>query len=376
MRFCAAVFALLAGSLLSAQTAAPELWKELATKREKLGGFHQTFGFQETISAKGKSQDYEWTVSVDVAGNRWRELKHTGAGDTIRLFDGTTEISMRSGENEFVRSKRKPKDPDPLPLPYGLGDPEWSKAVKTQRPCKFQGQDGVCVVLQANLRPTYSAGPGRVAAEFDTVTGALVYVEAVQPMHPSGSTPYDSEIIYRSQGFAVGKASDEALFQIPPGLNEVKELSKFSADKFKKQLAGQPAPAMNLRDMAGNPVDIAAFKGKVVLLDFWTTWCPPCQADGPSLDKLWAKYGQDKLAIVGVSVNEDRAIVEKYLHDHPHKFPIALTSENEMPRAYEIGAFPTYIVINPDGTIASAVEGDQGFGELRKLLKKAGMDAN
>jgi thiol-disulfide isomerase/thioredoxin len=108
-------------------------------------------------------------------------------------------------------------------------------------------------------------------------------------------------------------------------------------------------------------VSLAAASGKTVLLDFWTTWCPPCRADAPALDKLYEKYGERDLMIVGISVSEERAIVEKFLTEHPHNFPVALTTENEMPRPYQIGLFPTYIVINPDGTLASAVEGEKGF---------------
>jgi hypothetical protein len=78
--------------------------------------------------------------------------------------------------------------------------------------------------------------------------------------------------------------------------------------------------------------------------------------------------------IVGISVSEERPIVEKFLKEHPHSFPIILTTENEMPRPYQIGVFPTYIVIDRDGTLAAAVEGDQGFNDLRKLLKKAGLE--
>jgi thiol-disulfide isomerase/thioredoxin len=101
---------------------------------------------------------------------------------------------------------------------------------------------------------------------------------------------------------------------------------------------------------------------------------PQCRADAPELDKLYANYGGKDLAIVGISVNEDRQIVEKFLKEQPHQFPIVLTSENEMPRPYQVGAFPTYMVIASDGTLASVADGDQGFGELRKFLKKAGMD--
>ena len=155
----------------------------------------------------------------------------------------------------------------------------------------------------------------------------------------------------------------------------MKELSRWNAAKIRKQLSGSAAPELNVTDMEGKPVDLSSLKGKTVLLDFWTTWCPPCRADAPSLDKLYRKYGGQDLMIVGVSVNEERSIVEKFLKDHPHTFPIVLTTENEMPRPYQIGVLPTYLVIGPDGTVGSAVEGDQGFAELRKLLKKAGMEA-
>ena len=80
-------------------------------------------------------------------------------------------------------------------------------------------------------------------------------------------------------------------------------------------------------------------------------------------------------AIALIRDPELRAIVEKFLKQHPHEFPIVLTSENDMPRPYQIGLFPTYIVIERDGTIASAAEGDQGFAELRKMLKRAGLEA-
>src|SRR5258708_3029649 len=148
----------------------------------------------------------------------------------------------------------------------------------------------------------------------------------------------------------------------------------WNAGRIKKQLVGKPAPELEVTDIQGNPVSLSDLKGKTVLLDFWTTWCPPCLADAPALDKLYIKYGGKNLMIVGISVSEERAVVEKFLKKHPHTFPVVLTSENDVPRPYQIGIFPTYVVISPDGTLATAVEGDQGFGDLRKFLQKAGMD--
>jgi thiol-disulfide isomerase/thioredoxin len=169
----------------------------------------------------------------------------------------------------------------------------------------------------------------------------------------------------------------ESLFRIPPSATtEVKELSAWNADKIKKQLAGKTAPDFALTDIQGKIINLNDLKGKIVLLDFWATWCGPCRTDGPSLDKLYQKYDGKHLVIVGISVDEERPIVQKFLDAHPHRYSIALTTENQMPRPYQIGIFPTYIVIDPAGKLVSATEGEKGFAELRKMLKKAGLETD
>jgi thiol-disulfide isomerase/thioredoxin len=181
--------------------------------------------------------------------------------------------------------------------------------------------------------------------------------------------------MYTLKQMSWGALANSALFRLPSGdMKEVKHLSSWDADRIKKQLAGKPAPDLQVTDMDGKPIALSAYKGKIILLDFWTTWCPPCRADGPALDKLYSSYGGKNLMIVGVSVSEERKVVEKFLHEHPHRYPVVLTSENEMPKAYQIGAFPTYIVIDKDGNLVTATEGDKGFSSLRKMLKKAGLE--
>jgi thiol-disulfide isomerase/thioredoxin len=207
----------------------------------------------------------------------------------------------------------------------------------------------------------------------DLETGMLLALRAVQNIeNPNGS--YQSDVSYTLKSMICGAPVDAGLFSLPSGLREVKELSPWNASRIKKRLAGKPAPDLAVTDIQGNPTTLSAFKGKTVLLDFWTTWCAPCRADGPALDKLYRKYGARDLAILGISVSEDRAIVEKFLKEHPHDYPVVLTTENEMPRPYQVGAFPTYIVIDGEGVVVSAVEGNQGLADLRQLLKKAGME--
>jgi len=216
-------------------------------------------------------------------------------------------------------------------------------------------------------------GSARISVDLENgLILALSLAEAIQ----APRTAYESDFLYTATRFTYGAPTTPSLFELPANLHEVKEFTRWTPERIRNELAAKPAPELNVVDIDGHTVSLSSFKGKTVLLDFWTTWCPPCRADAPALDKLYKKYSAQDLMIVGISVNEDRSVVEKFLKDHPHSFPVVLTTENEMPRAYQIGAFPTYIVIDRNGAIASAVDGDQGFSDLRKLLKKAGLEVD
>jgi thiol-disulfide isomerase/thioredoxin len=102
----------------------------------------------------------------------------------------------------------------------------------------------------------------------------------------------------------------------------VKALSAWNAAKMKKHWFGTAVPELTVTDVHGKTVTLSALKGKTVLLDFWTTRCPSCRADGPALDKLYKRYGPNDLMIVGFSVSEDRGVLEKLLLEHPHSVPL------------------------------------------------------
>jgi len=366
-----------------AQTSAHTVWDELRTKREQLPSLHQEFDVSQTYRSASSTQASKRQVLIDMAGGQWRERSISGSGVTVRVFDGHDLFLMDEGGDEFVRSKRRPKEDAPTPSPYSFGNPDWNKAVVIERrPCGLPGVDHVCVVLEIRLkswmRVTSATDESRMAdgsarMMLDTENGLLLWLRTIQSIERRTSA-WQSDVSYLAKRMSYGAAADGNLFKVPAGLNEVKELSPWNAAKIRKEMGGKPAVELNLTDMQGKPLTLSSLRGKTVLLDFWTTWCPPCRADAPNLDKLYRKYGPQSLMIVGISVSEERDTVEKFLKEHPHSFPIALTTENEMPRPYQISAFPTYIVIEKDGTVSAAVEGDQGFGELRKLLRKAGME--
>jgi len=159
-------------------------------------------------------------------------------------------------------------------------------------------------------------------------------------------------------------------------LREVKRFSDWDAKQLQKTLVGKAPPELSAVDLQGNPVSLSSLAGKTILLDFWASWCPPCREDAPALNKLQSKYGGRELVILGINVGEDRLVVEDFLREHQSKYPIVLSSENQLPRQYHVNSIPTYIIVSADGKVVSAADGDKGFDRLRTMLKKAGLDTN
>jgi thiol-disulfide isomerase/thioredoxin len=385
MRFIALFVSALTLNAAS-ETTASKTWTELEAKRQKLQTIHQELDVSRTFQTTGHSQAMKSQIILDMSQGQWREKSITGSGNRLEIFDGKDLFSLEEGGEEYIRLKRHAKDPDPVPLLYLSGRADWSKSKEIERrPCGLSGKDDQCVVLEVRLKPwNQSLTTGKVSSMIDgnarilvdTENGLVLSLHTVETIQGARG-PFQSDVSYGTKRFTYGAAADASLFKLPSeDMREVKELSRWDAAKIKKQLAGKPAPELNVMDIQGKPAALSSFKGKTVLLDFWTTWCPPCRADAPALDKLYRKYAEQDLMIVGISVSEDRAIVEKFLKEHPHSFPVVLSTENEMPAAYQIGVFPTYIVISPDGSIASAAQGDQGFSDLRKMLKKAGLEVD
>lgn len=125
------------------------------------------------------------------------------------------------------------------------------------------------------------------------------------------------------------------------------------ADKVK---VGDKAPEFALKDLADKEVALKDLKGKVVFLDFWATWCPPCKKALPHTQELSARKdakGDDaKLVVLALDLREDKAKVEKFLTDNKYDFHTLLDAKGAAAEAYGVKGIPTFVVINKDGTVA------------------------
>jgi len=136
------------------------------------------------------------------------------------------------------------------------------------------------------------------------------------------------------------------------------------------------APNFNAKTTAGEKFNNASLKGHVVLLQFWTTWCPYCKREQPLVDSLDKEFRDQGLVVLAVDVNESKKVVKKYLEENPRSCRIVLTEDTNLAAMYAANSYPIYVVIDRDGNIAAEQHGAAGERALRSMLKRGGLAAS
>lgn len=136
---------------------------------------------------------------------------------------------------------------------------------------------------------------------------------------------------------------------------------------------GMMAPTFILKNIKGEEIQInPANDKKVYVLNFWATWCPPCQEEMPDLERFYKKYG-DKVQFYGINLEESNKEVTSYIKSKGYTYPILMDSTGDISQIFEISAIPTTIVINSEGKIVERITGGITLEELDLLIKKAGI---
>ncbi|RYG37670.1 TlpA family protein disulfide reductase [bacterium] len=139
-----------------------------------------------------------------------------------------------------------------------------------------------------------------------------------------------------------------------------------------KSAVGKPLPKLALKDLAGKTHTNASLKGKVVLLDFWATWCGPCKAAAPTMNSLFGKYKGKGLQVIGVNITDKEPAVKKYVADHKYTYPFTPASDT-FAQALGVGPIPTFVLVDKAGKVRHVIVGfntKSSPAEIEALVKK------
>lgn len=137
----------------------------------------------------------------------------------------------------------------------------------------------------------------------------------------------------------------------------------------------EPAPRFHAKTLDGEQFTNDSTKGKVVLFQFWTAWCPYCKSEESLVNNITTEFADKGLVVLAVDVGESKKVVQQYLKDHVRKCRIVMTGDTNLAAMYAATRYPIYVVVDRDGKIVDTQRGGGGERRLRRSLARAGLES-
>lgn len=284
--------------------------------------------------------------------NRWRKEWHWKGERRVEIADGTTVYTVYPETNEFRKVPQGASGPWAQLFDYAsLDNTRFTPEVERHE----RVGDLECVVVRLNL--------GRGVTQRLWIDPVAQLVRKDVSDGPEGT----SEIVFSTVQF---EAAPQEAFTFDPATARARDRAEAERDA-PDSLVGQVAPDIELRDLECRLVRIRDLRGKVVLLDFWATWCVPCRVALPTLELYHRAFGGKDLVVFGVNA-ETPAIASGYLAKEGFTFGSLVDSTEDAERAFRVFVWPTQVLINRDGTVGLYVRGTDDL-KLRSALRAAGV---
>ena len=141
-------------------------------------------------------------------------------------------------------------------------------------------------------------------------------------------------------------------------------------------LAGMPAPDFALKSSTGENLRLSEYRGDVVMINFWATWCGPCRQEMPLLDELYTRYERVGFSLLGVNIDDDSQRAMDMISELGVSFPVLFDNRKEVSKLYEVDAMPVTVLVDREGKVRHVHHGykpgyeQQYLDEIRSLLRE------
>jgi peroxiredoxin len=127
------------------------------------------------------------------------------------------------------------------------------------------------------------------------------------------------------------------------------------------------APAFQLNDIDEQKHRLSDYRGKVVIVNFWATWCPPCRFELPSMERLWKVLKKEDVVMLAINVGEDADTIFTFTSDYPVTFPLLLDRDSSVTNSYPVLGIPTSFILDPDGRIVYRAVGTREWDDAQLI---------
>ena len=141
-------------------------------------------------------------------------------------------------------------------------------------------------------------------------------------------------------------------------------------------LAGQPAPDFALKSASGENLRLSEYRGDVVMINFWATWCGPCRQEMPLLDELYSRYQRVGFNLLGVNIDDDSNRAMDMVRELGVSFPVLFDASKEVSKLYQVNAMPVTVLVDREGRVRHVHHGykpgyeQKYLDEVRSLLRE------
>ena len=141
-------------------------------------------------------------------------------------------------------------------------------------------------------------------------------------------------------------------------------------------MEGQPAPDFALQSSTGENLRLSEFRGDVVMINFWATWCGPCRQEMPLLDALYSRYQRVGFSLLGVNIDDDSRRAMQMIEELGVSFPVLFDARKEVSKLYEVEAMPVTVIVDREGKVRYIHHGykpgyeDKYLDQIRSLLRE------